>query len=141
MEAMTIEEVNWLQAERELRKIRTEVFLHEQHVPAELEWDGLDEVASHLLLRNDLDEAIGCARILNHSKIGRMAILKAWRNRGYGAALLKAAIAHCRNHDVQVMQLSAQVNAIGFYAKFGFEVCSEVYDDANIPHQDMRLIC
>lgn len=141
MQAIKIQLISWSEGAQELQSIRTEVFMREQGVSAELEWDGLDEAATHLLLRNAHNEAIGCARILHDAHIGRMAILKAWRNKGYGAAMLNAAIEFCCEHHAKTITLSAQVNAIGFYERAGFSVCSEVYLDANIPHQDMQLIC
>ena len=74
MQAMKIQLLSWSEGAHELRHIRTEVFMREQGVSAELEWDGLDEEATHLLLRNEYNEAIGCARILHDAHIGRMAI-------------------------------------------------------------------
>lgn len=141
MHAITIQILSWKEAEAKLKYIRTQVFMLEQGVSADQEWDGLDQDAIHLLLRNEKNQAIGCARILNHDHIGRMAVLKQWRHQGCGKALMKAAIAYCCEQQTKVIHLSAQVDAINFYQKLGFEICSNVYMDANIPHQDMRFIC
>ena len=105
----------------------------------ELEWDGLDESAQHLLALNHAGEAIGCARLIGDGSIGRMAVLQPWRGLGVGTALLKAAIAHYQQQGIQPITLSAQTHAIAFYQKAGFEVCSEPYLDAGIMHVDMRL--
>lgn len=135
----SIREVDWQVAQVMLRDIRQRVFIEEQHVPIKLEWDGLDEDALHLLALNDLNEPIGCARILAQGAIGRMAVLKEWRRHGVGRALLDAAINICRNHGWENITVSAQAHAISFYERAGFVVCSEEYLDAGIPHRDMRM--
>lgn len=135
-----ITQVQWLEAEKQLRKVRTVVFIDEQHVPINLEWDDLDATAQHLLAVNDANEPIACARILNNGSIGRMAVLKAWRGLGVGSALLKRAIEIHRQHGTQNITLSAQMHAIAFYEKAGFEVISQPYLDAGIQHVDMRLM-
>lgn len=137
--AFSINQVAWAQEKTRLSTIRSEVFIAEQHVPPALEWDGLDETATHLLALDADDRAIGCARILNHASIGRMAVLKNWRGQGVGSALLSAAIELCRRHGRGPIRLSAQVHAIPFYAAAGFTVCSVEYPDAGIPHRDMQL--
>lgn len=137
--AFTINQVAWTQEKTRLSAIRSEVFIAEQHVPPALEWDGLDETATHLLALDADGRAIGCARILNHASIGRMAVLKSWRGQGVGNALLSAAIELCRRHGHGPIRLSAQVHAIPFYAAAGFTVCSDEYPDAGIPHRDMQL--
>jgi predicted GNAT family N-acyltransferase len=135
-----ITQVQWLDAEKPLRKVRTAVFIDEQHVPINLEWDDLDATAQHLLAVNDANEPIACARILNNGSIGRMAVLKAWRGLGLGSALLKRAIEIHQQHRIQNITLSAQIHAIAFYEKAGFEVISQPYLDANIQHVDMQLM-
>lgn len=134
-----IQKVTWQTHALQLKAVREQVFINEQQVPVELEWDGLDEFAQHLLAFNDAGEAIGCSRLLGNGSIGRMAVLKSWRGLSVGTALLNAAIAHYQQLDVQPITLSAQTHAISFYQKAGFEVCSEPYLDAGILHVDMRL--
>jgi len=135
-----ITQVQWLDAEKPLRKVRTAVFIDEQHVPINLEWDDLDTTAQHLLAVNDTNEPVACARILNNGSIGRMAVLKEWRGLGVGSALLKRAIEIHQQHGTQNITLSAQMHAIAFYEKAGFEVISQPYLDANIQHVDMQLM-
>ena len=134
-----IHEVDWGTAQAELRQIRQSVFIEEQQVPVELEWDGLDEQALHLLAVDTLGKPIGCARILPEGIIGRMAVIKEWRGQGVGQALLGKAVNVCRTHGWQNVTLSAQTHAISFYELSGFVICSEEYLDAGIPHRDMRL--
>lgn len=131
--------VGWQDKEIELRKIRHQVFIVEQNVPSALEWDGLDEDAIHFLALNLAGEAVGCARLLTGGKLGRMAVLKGWRGKGAGKALLQAAIAYCRQHGWPNISLCAQKHAMGFYQQAGFVACSEEYLDAGIAHRDMRL--
>jgi len=134
-----ISEVDWDSAKKLLSAIRTEVFIEEQRVPPELEWDGLDQSAKHLLALDSNGEPVGCARIIAPGSIGRMAVLENRRGQGVGQALLSAAIAVCKQHGWTNIVLSAQTYAIPFYEKSGFIVTSGVYIDAGIPHRDMSL--
>ncbi len=137
--SIEITEVDWNSAKDQLSAIRTAVFIHEQQVPPELEWDGLDQSAKHLLAHDMKGKAVACARVLSGGSIGRMAVLAAWRQQGVGSALLRAAIELCVKHGWRDISLSAQTHAIGFYEKAGFIACSDEYLDAGIPHCDMRL--
>jgi len=139
-DSFNIEKVSWQTHAVLLMAVREAVFIAEQKVPVALEWDGLDEAAQHLLALTVTGEAIGCARLLGDGSIGRMAVLKPWRGAGVGAALLKAAIAYYQQQAQPVITLSAQVQAIAFYERFGFKVCSEAYMDAGILHKDMQRL-
>jgi predicted GNAT family N-acyltransferase len=130
--------VTWAEAQADLIDIRRRVFVEEQGVPLELEWDGLDETAEHVLAEEH-GTAVGCARLLSDGKVGRMAILPEARGRGIGHRMLRAILEHLQADGVSEARLSAQTHAIPFYEKCGFTVCSEVYDDAGIPHRDMKL--
>lgn len=134
-----VQKVTWQTHAAQLKAVREQVFIIEQQVPIDLELDGLDATAQHLLAINDVGEAIGCARLLSDGSIGRMAVLKLWRGLGVGSALLNKAVALYRQQNIQNITLSAQVHAIPFYEKSGFEVSSEPYLDADIVHVDMRL--
>ncbi len=136
----SIEVVNWDTHADLLKKVREEVFIQEQYVPVELEWDGMDEAATHLLAMDLEGAAIGCARLVGDGSIGRMAVLKPWRGRGVGRALLQKAVSLYRQRGIHAITLSAQVHAVPFYEKSGFKVCSAPYMDAGIAHVDMRLI-
>jgi len=139
-DSFNIAQVSWQTHAPQLRAVREAVFINEQKVPVELEWDGLDAAAQHLLALNAAGDAIGCARLLGDGSIGRMAVLKPWRGLGVGAALLTAAIDYYQQQAQPVITLSAQVQAIAFYEQFGFKVCSEAYMDAGILHRDMQRI-
>ena len=92
-----ISKVTWREAESHLRAVRTPVFIVEQFVAPEFEWDELDASAVHILAMLD-DEPIACLRIIDYHKIGRMAVLKEWRGMGLGAALLLEAVKICQAH-------------------------------------------
>lgn len=134
-----IKQVSWQSAVRQLSQIRHQVFIIEQQVPVDLEWDGLDASALHLLAIDNQANPLGCARILSDGSIGRMAVLKQHRQAGVGSALLQTAIACCQQCGWLEISLSAQVQAIGFYERAGFMLCSQEYLDAGIPHRDMKL--
>jgi predicted GNAT family N-acyltransferase len=124
-----------------LQAIRHEVFVREQQVPIELEWDGLDAECRHFLAEDGGGTAIGCARLLPDGHIGRMAVLAAWRRHGVGRALLQAAIAAGRAAGQGELLLNAQTHALAFYERAGFVACGPVFDDAGIEHRAMRLDC
>ena len=131
-------QVTWESHAPQLTAVRQEVFVEEQDVDPAFEWDEIDAVAVHLLALSG-DQPIGCARIIDFKKIGRMAVVKSWRGRGVGQALLDKAIAICQEAGSELVKLTAQTHAITFYAQAGFVATSGVYQDANIPHVDMQL--
>ena len=135
---VTVRRVNWSDAGTALREIRLAVFVREQRVPEELEWDGMDESCLHVLAETAAGEAVGTARLLPDAHIGRMAVLPAWRQRGVGGMLLVELMTAVRERGQSAVELSAQTHAIGFYRRFGFEVFGGEYMDAGIPHRMMR---
>ena len=139
MSEFTVHRVSWRDGEPLLRWVRETVFMREQGVSAELEWDGQDEDCLHALALSTKGDAIGCGRITQDAHIGRMAVLPAWRGRKVGTALLEALIEEARSQPCLEVELSAQVQALPFYRRFGFEEEGEVFMDANIPHRKMRL--
>jgi predicted GNAT family N-acyltransferase len=130
--------LDWSAAETEAKPIRFEVFVDEQRVPADIELDEHDDHCVHALAFAD-GKVIGTARLLPDGHIGRMAVLKAWRGRGAGRALLQALVEEARRRGDREVLLSAQVHALGFYRAEGFQPEGPVYEEAGIPHQAMRL--
>ena len=138
---LKIEIVKWIDGLLQLKNIREKVFIQEQKVTPQLEWDGIDEKAIHFLVFND-KAAIGCARaivIKDHMQLGRMAVLKEYRGQGIGSALIEKVMTTAKLNQLSAIYISAQCHAIDFYKKFGFEVTSDIYLDAEIPHRDMTL--
>lgn len=139
MKSFTVRIANWQDDAPALRVIRETVFIHEQQVPVELEWDGLDADCLHVLAADAAGNPIGTARLLPDGHIGRMAVLKEWRGRGVGSALLRVLLAEARKYQVRQAVLNAQTSATRFYAKFGFQTVGEEFMDAGIPHVKMVL--
>jgi len=132
-----VELTDWTTTGSAIRAIRETVFIHEQGVPVELEWDGLDSACAHVLAWNDRGEAIGTARMQQNGTIGRMAVLKDWRGRGVGRALLQTLLDLATRRGLSRVTLSAQTHALGFYERAGFDVVGEPFIDAGIPHRKM----
>ncbi|MDB6062283.1 MAG: hypothetical protein JWM78_2386 [Verrucomicrobiaceae bacterium] len=137
---MTIEirPATWLRDSDALAEIRRRVFIEEQRVPAELEWDGEDEIAQHWLALIDA-QPVGTARMLRSGHIGRMAVLAQTRNQRIGSALLKQVIAAARAAQLREVYLHAQTHALAFYARHDFIAEGPEFFDAGIPHRTMRL--
>lgn len=134
--------ITWQASEPQLRAIRTEVFIHEQGVPKELEWDGEDAHAIHALATDVTGNPIGTARLLLHGElahIGRMAVLPAWRGQGVGASLLRCLLDEARQRGAGRAFLNAQTYAVPFYERFNFVREGAEFLDAGIPHYRMTL--
>jgi predicted GNAT family N-acyltransferase len=136
----TVRAADWSSDGPALRAIRTQVFIEEQQVPAALEWDSDDDRAVHVLVLAPDGTAVGTGRLLPAGRIGRMAVLKEWRGKGAGGALLARLLELAHRLQLDDVVLHAQTHAIGFYARFGFRPEGEVFMEADIPHRVMRRI-
>lgn len=134
-----IELLDWETARAEASRIRMQVFVEEQRVPAEIELDGLDAACVHALAHVD-GRAVGTGRLLPDGHIGRMAVLKESRARGVGGAILAGLVAEARRRGMRKVVLSAQTHALGFYRKHGFREVGGIFEEAGIPHQEMRFV-
>lgn len=121
-----------------LRHVRETVFVAEQQVPIDEEWDELDPRCRHVLARDLHDQPIGTGRLTPERKIGRMAVLREWRGRGVGDALLVALMDQARSLGWTDVSLNAQVSAESFYSRHGFQPYGERFTEAGIEHQAMR---
>lgn len=130
---------DWRSDRKRLSLVRRKVFIEEQGVPEELEWDADDAGAIHLLAVDAADTPIGCARLLADGHIGRMAVLRAWRGKGVGRALLQHALETARAAGQTTVRLSAQTHAVAFYASHGFIAEGDEYLEAGIPHLAMKI--
>jgi predicted GNAT family N-acyltransferase len=134
-----IRPVNWKASRDKLNAVRRSVFIEEQGVPEELEWDGLDEHSYHVLALDDEGSPIGTGRLLLDGHIGRMAVVKAWRGRGVGSAILRALLVLAQKEGHATAKLNAQTHALPFYKKHGFRPFGDEFMEAGIPHQAMRI--
>jgi len=134
-----IRPVNWLAHQDKLCAIRRAVFVEEQHVPEELEWDAADRDCYHVLAINGDGVPIGTGRLLPDGHIGRMAVLKEWRRKGVGSAILETLLGYARVERFDRVSLHAQTQAMGFYRKHGFAATGPEFLEAGIPHRHMEM--
>ncbi|WP_445116654.1 GNAT family N-acetyltransferase [Acinetobacter sp. WZC-1] len=135
----TVRSGSWPILQQDARFIREQVFIQEQQIAAEDEWDDQDAVSLHFIVCHE-QQAIATARLLPNNSIGRVAVLSAYRGKGAGMLLMQEIIRHAENEQRANLILSAQVHAIQFYEHFGFKVQGGQYLDCGIPHVDMELI-
>lgn len=136
--AFSLRRADW-QADREaLRHVRETVFVQEQRVPLEMEWDEADARALHVIAVDPHGNPVGTGRLTEDGRIGRMAVLKDWRGTGVGAAMLEFLMAAARKRGLEEVALNAQTSAIGFYRRYGYTEEGETFMEAGIPHVRMR---
>ncbi len=126
----------WSDDQKTLRAIRHAVFVVEQAVPPDLEWDGEDKDCQHALVIVD-GRYVATGRITRAGKIGRMAVLKEARGAGIGGALLQQLLEMARDAGFDSVYLHAQTHALRFYARHGFVADGPEFDEAAIPHRHM----
>jgi predicted GNAT family N-acyltransferase len=123
------------------RQVRTEVFLEEQRIPVEMEWDEADDTAVHALARNRLGLPVATGRLLQHApgvgRIGRMAVNRVLRGSNLGRDVLRALMQAAADRGDREVLLHAQRNAEGFYARLGFLPRGEPFEEAGIVHIEM----
>lgn len=133
-----VEPASWDADEADLREVRERVFIVEQRIPPEEEWDELDPHSRHVLARDAGGRAIGTGRLTPAAMIGRIAVLPEWRRRGVGAALMRVLLEQARELHLPEVRLNAQSYAIGFYEQCGFRIDGEEFMECGIPHRGMR---
>jgi predicted GNAT family N-acyltransferase len=133
-----VEIMHWDAALTRARPLREQVFVVEQGVPRELEWDDRDAASRHALVFAADGSVAGTGRLLPDGHIGRMAVRAPWRGQGAGAALLRALMGEAQRLGMRTLRLHAQIGARGFYARHGFAAEGEEYMEAGIAHVNMR---
>jgi len=133
-----IELMPWDLARVEASAIRFRVFVEEQGVPRSIELDDLDAVCVHAIAYDDAGTPIGTGRLLPDAHIGRMAVLEQWRRHGVGTMILNKLTEKAKERGHEEVRLSAQVHALDFYRRHGFQPLGEIYEEAGIPHRKMR---
>ena len=129
---------DWTHDGDALRAIRRTVFVIEQGVPEALEWDDVDPLCAHALAFDGEGNPIGCGRLLPDGHVGRVAVLAPWRGRGVGAALLLLLVELARDNGHRRAMLNAQKDAVPFYARYGFIVTGDEFEEAGIAHRIME---
>ncbi|MFI2639655.1 GNAT family N-acetyltransferase [Streptomyces sp. NPDC018610] len=133
--------------------VRKEVFVTEQGVPEEIEYDAYDAVAVHVLAVREDGEPLGTGRLLHGERaaaktggepgvgsLGRLAVAKEARGLGVGVALVRAVEEAARTLGLTAVDLHAQTHALGFYERLGYEAYGPEFPDAGIPHRSMRRV-
>ena len=133
---VSIRIADWKKDREKLSAIRSRVFIEEQNVPEDMEWDEFDASATHFIAF-EKDRAIACARLKTDGQIGRMAVLPGYRNRGTGKKLLQFVLREAAALKLKSVYLHAQVSALAFYEKQGFTAKDDIFYEANIPHREM----
>jgi YbgC/YbaW family acyl-CoA thioester hydrolase len=122
-------------------RIRTRVFVEEQRIPAEMEWDAADATAVHAVAYNRLGQPLATGRLLQPSpgvaQVGRMAVHRALRGSGVGAQVLHALVQAAAARGDREAMLHAQRTATSFYQRLGFRPRGEPFTEAGIPHLEM----
>ena len=135
-----VEVDRWDAVREEARAIRYDVFVIEQGVPVELEWDEWDDQCWHALAHDAAGRAVATGRLLPDGHIGRMAVRKEARGTGVGARVLETLIDKARALGYPELILNAQTHAMPFYARAGFTPEGEEFEEAGIPHRTMRRV-
>jgi len=128
----------WQDFSQRLMNVRTNVFVHEQGISADLEHDEWDEKSEHVLLSVEGVD-IGTGRLLPSGYIGRVCVLKENRGFGFGRKIMLALIDRAKEKGMKELSLSSQVQVLKFYQSLGFTVVSDEYMEAGIPHVKMKL--
>lgn len=129
---------DWPRLQADAQPVRYEVFVIEQKVPVELEWDDMDASSLHAVVYDEAGAALATGRLLPDGHIGRMAVRSRERGKGIGAMVLSALMARARERGDAAVLLHAQIRAEPFYARFGFVRKGEEFMEAGIAHVLMR---
>jgi len=135
----TVSLVSWHDGEPLLKSIREAVFVREQGVFAESEWDGKDEGCRHALALSLQGDAIGCGRMMPDGHIGHIAVLPQWRQQKVGRAIVEALIDYARAHDYPQISVEAQPQYMQFYRENGFVEQGEAFVNGGVQRIKMAL--
>jgi YbgC/YbaW family acyl-CoA thioester hydrolase len=132
---------SWAELGSDARAIRSDVFVHEQKIPADLEWDAADAGCVHAVARNRFGLPLATGRWVQQeagvAKIGRMAVIAPMRSASVGGRVLAALMQSARRAGNHEVMLHAQSSASAFYSRAGFVVRGPVFEEAGIPHVEM----
>ena len=136
---MTVKVVENHQELEDAYSVRRTVFIDEQNVPQEEEIDHHEGEATHFVFYQD-ERPIAAGRfrfVDGYGKVERICVLKEARGTGAGKAIMNGIEDHARKNDIHKLKLNSQTHAIPFYAGLGYEVVSDEFMDAGIPHKTM----
>jgi len=133
----TLIEADYSHYQQQILYIREQVFIIEQQVPPELEVDVQDPQARHVLLFNETI-AVATGRLTTDGHIGRIAVLRGHRHQGYGTQIILKLEQIAITAGLKQVVLGAQLQALNFYERLGYQAIGEVFMDAGIEHQLMN---
>ena len=139
MEGIHFKIGSWKELQHDCERVRGMVFVAEQGFSHEEEFDDLDAIATHFVAVDKRSMVLGCARLLDDGKIGRVAVLRPFRKRGVGYAIMEEVLRVAKEKGMPSVYLEAQVRAMPFYEKLGFKPEGEEFDEGGIPHR--RMYC
>ncbi|WP_404419755.1 GNAT family N-acetyltransferase [Marinospirillum sp.] len=134
---LTAKQGSWEQIGEVCRKVRYKVFVEEQQIPEEHEWDEQDPVSEHFLLQIN-DRPAATARLTPDGKVGRFAVLAKLRDKKLGTRLMQRILDHAKRLGLKKLQLNAQMEVVNFYLKQGFKISGEEFLEVGIPHLPME---
>jgi len=138
----TVRTGTWTELGPDASVVRTAVFVDEQRIPQDMEWDEADHTATHAVAYNRLGQAVATGRLLvdgdQAGRIGRMAVHRVLRGTGVGRQIMDALTAAARQRGDRVLRLSAQRTAEAFYTRLGYRAVGGTYEEVGIPHVDME---
>lgn len=137
MTDIRIRKTDWATDAASLSAVRRAVFIEEQHVPEELEWDEHDAGSTHFLAEAADGSPVGCVRLLPTGQVSRLSVLEPRRTEGIGRRLLDAALTEAVAAGLREVFLHAQTHATSFYEAAGFSVDGGIFIEAGIPHRLM----
>ena len=120
--------------------LRREVFVGEQHVPEDIEYDSYDPAATHLVALRDGD-VVGVMRIVflpEHAKFGRVAVRRSARGKGIASAMMRAAMDLAKAQGEARFYLTSQLDKVPLYEKLGFLAYGDIFTEGGMPHQAMK---
>ena len=129
---------DWGSLQQDAQQVRKAVFVEEQGIPAELEWDSNDVNCLHAVAYDGDGLPVGTGRLLPDGHIGRMAVLARARGAGVGAEILRQLMGQAKLRGDAVVVLNAQQTAEPFYSREGFTRSGDLFEEAGIPHVTMK---
>lgn len=133
MPAVTITSAAWDKDAEAIRSVRESVFVREQGIPLDIDFDGTDSVCMHVLAFAG-EHPVGTGRITATGHIGRVAVLKEYRGSGVGSAIIAALTEHAARRGLQCVYLNSQKSSAGFYEALGFVPTGDIFIEADIEH-------
>jgi predicted GNAT family N-acyltransferase len=137
--SVAVRPASWQHDREQLQHVRRRVFIEEQGVPEQEEWDAADPIAWHVLAIDGKRDAVGTGRLEPCGKIGRVAVVDRCRGQGVGQAIMRCLVNQATDSGFEAVYLHAQTAAADFYRRLGFRAEGPVFEEVGIPHVRMRL--